>query len=41
MSYYPQYFTVIAHNAEQHCSFASLLPSQNHTLSPGGNLPLV
>jgi len=23
MSYYPQYFTVITHNIEQHCAFGS------------------
>jgi len=26
MSYYPQYFAVIAHNTEQQCGFGSALP---------------
>jgi len=41
MSYYPQYFAMIAHNIEQHCSFGSALPLKNRILSPGGNLPPV
>ena len=28
MSYYPQYFAVIAHNIEQHCAFGSALPPE-------------
>ena len=36
MSYYPQYFAVIAHNTEQHCDFGSaLLPEESH-ITPGG-----
>ena len=35
MSYYPQYFAVIAHNTEQHCGFGSALPPKNRIL-PGG-----
>jgi len=31
MSYYRQYFAVIAHNLEQHCGFGSALPPKNHT----------
>jgi len=31
VSYYPQYFAVIAHNTEQHCGFGSaLLPEESH-----------
>jgi len=39
MSYYPQYFAVIAHNTEQHCGFGSALPPKNRILPPGDNLP--
>ena len=41
MSYYPQYFQVIARNTEQHCGFDSALPLKNSILPPGGNLPPV
>jgi len=35
MSYYPQYFAVIAHNIEQHCGFGSALPLKNRISPPG------
>ena len=37
MPYYLQYFTVIAHNIEQHCGFGSALSP----ITSGGNLPPV
>jgi len=36
MSYYPQYFAVIAHNTEQHCGFGSVLPPEESHITPGG-----
>ena len=41
MSYYPQYFAVIAHNIEHHCDFGSALPPEELHIIPGGNLPPV
>jgi len=40
MSDYPQYFTVIALNTGQHCSFRSALPPKNCILPPGVIYPL-
>jgi len=37
MSYYPEYFAVIAHNTEQHCGWVPRYPPKNRILSPGGN----
>jgi len=34
MSYYPQYFAVIAHNKEQY-GFASVLPPKESHITPG------
>jgi len=28
MSYYPQYFAMIAHNTKKHCGFGSALPPE-------------
>jgi len=36
MSYYPQYFAVIAHNTEQHCGFGSVLPPEESHIIPRG-----
>jgi len=36
MSYYPQYFKVIAHNTEKHCGFGFAYPPKNRILPPGG-----
>jgi len=36
MSYYPQYFTVIAHNTEQHCGFGSPCAPEESHITPGG-----
>ena len=41
MSYYPQYFTVIAHNAEKIVVLVPRYPPKNRILPPGGNLPTV
>jgi len=41
VSYYPQYFAVIAHNTEQNCDFGSALPLKDRMLPPAGNLPPV
>jgi len=35
MSYYPQYFAVIAHNMQQHCGFASALPPEESHITHG------
>ena len=37
MFYSPQHFTVIAHDAEQHCGFVSALPLEDSHITPGGN----
>jgi len=39
MSYYPQYFAVIAHNTEQHCGFGSALPPEESHITLTGNFP--
>jgi len=36
MSYYPQYFTVIAYNTEQHCCFGSVLPTEKSYIAARG-----
>jgi len=36
MSYYPRYFAVIAHNAEQYCGFGSALPLEELQIIPRG-----
>jgi len=36
MSYYPQYFTVIAHNIEQHCSLGFALPPDESRITARG-----
>jgi len=36
IAYYPQYFTVIAHNTEQHCGFGFALPPEESPITPGG-----
>jgi len=36
MSYYPQYFTAIAHNTEQHCGFDSALSPKESHITPLG-----
>jgi len=41
MSYYPQYFAVIAHNIGEYCGFGSTLPFEESHITPGGNLPPV
>jgi len=38
VSYYPQYFAVIAHNTEQHCGFGSALPPEKSHITPRSNL---
>jgi len=35
-SYYPQYFTVIAHNIEQNCGFGCALSPKESHIMPGG-----
>ena len=39
MSYYPQYFAVVAHNTEQHCGFGCALPRKKSHITAGDNLP--
>jgi len=39
MSYYPQYFVMIAHSREQHCGFGSTLPPEESHFTPEGKLP--
>jgi len=34
MSYYPQYFAVIAHNIEQHCGLGSALLPEESRITP-------
>jgi len=34
MSYFPQYFAVIAHNIEQHCGFGSTLTLKESHITP-------
>jgi len=41
MSYYLQYFTVIAHNTEKHCGFSSALPPKDTPSSGTTELEVV